>query len=112
MCGKVREMGPDPEQDRVVAPTQAMPVNGRYAPEPDGRCTGQVCQKPTNALQQMRRRIALLLDHLVGTDKQRRRYREPERLGGFEVEDKLEFCWLLYWQISRFGAFENLIDIN
>jgi hypothetical protein len=31
-----------------------------------------------------------LLDHLIGTDKQRGRERDAERLGGLEVDDQLE----------------------
>src|SRR4249920_2641767 len=34
--------------------------------------------------------LAHLLDHLIGTDKQRGRERDAERLGGLEVDDQLE----------------------
>jgi hypothetical protein len=37
----------------------------------------------------------LLLDHLIGEREQRRRNVEAERLGGLEVNNKLEFGGLL-----------------
>jgi len=47
------------------------------------------------------------LDHLIGGRQQRFRDGEPERFGGLEVDDKLNFCGLLHRQIGRFVAFEN-----
>jgi hypothetical protein len=35
-------------------------------------------------------------DHLVGAHEQRGRHFDPERLG-LEVDDELEFGWLLNW---------------
>jgi len=35
---------------------------------------------------------------------------EAERLRILEVDDQLEFCWLLDRQVTGLCAFENLID--
>jgi hypothetical protein len=44
--------------------------------------------------------IAILLDHLIGAHEQRRRHSYAERLGGLEVEHKLELDRLLHWKIA------------
>ena len=47
-----------------------------------------------------------LLDHLVGAAEQRKRARNPKRLGRFEVKYQLDVDGLLDRQISRFVTFE------
>jgi hypothetical protein len=54
---------------------------------------------------------ALLLDHLVGAQQQRRRDREAERLGGFEIDDELELGRLLDGEIRRSRTLEDLVDV-
>jgi hypothetical protein len=61
----------------------------------------------THALQQ-----ATLFDHLVGASEQRRWYGQAKRFGSLHVDHQLEFGRLLYWQIGRLGAFEDLIDVT
>ena len=48
-----------------------------------------------------------LLDHVLGAGKQRWRHFKAERLGGFEIDEQLDFCGLLDRQISRLFAAEQ-----
>ena len=41
-----------------------------------------------------------LLDHLVGAAEQRKRARNPKRLGSFEVKYQLDFDGLLYYSAA------------
>jgi hypothetical protein len=47
-----------------------------------------------------------LLDHLVGSGKQRLWNAETERFGGLEIDDQLDLDGLLDRQISRLVTFE------
>src|SRR5262245_47539988 len=49
----------------------------------------------------------VLLDHLVGAAKQRRRHGEAERLGGLEIDGQLYLSDLLDRQVGRLLALEN-----
>src|SRR6516162_1964055 len=51
-------------------------------------------------------------DHLVGGYEERIGHREVECLGGFEVDDKSVLRWLLKWQIARFLAAQNTVDVG
>ncbi len=44
--------------------------------------------------------ITSLLNQLVRASKDARRQLKAERLGGLEVDDHLEFRWLLHWKIA------------
>src|SRR5258708_4497507 len=46
----------------------------------------------------------LLLDHLVGTQQERFRDREAERLRGLEIDHQLESCGRLHRKIGWLGA--------
>jgi hypothetical protein len=37
--------------------------------------------------------------------------RDPERLGGLEVDDQLEFHGLFHWEIARLVALQDLIHV-
>src|SRR5262249_48178375 len=55
---------------------------------------------------------ACLLDHLIGQDEERRGERDPEGLGGLEVEDQLELRGLLHGQVCWLGALQNSVHID
>ena len=55
--------------------------------------------------------VGLLLNDLVRPPQERRRDREPERLGGLEVNHQLELCRLLDGQVTGFCALEYLVDV-
>jgi hypothetical protein len=50
-----------------------------------------------------------LFDDLVRSQEQRLGNREAERLGGLEVDDKLELGGLLHRKIRGLGAFEDFV---
>src|ERR1700736_5900637 len=49
-----------------------------------------------------------LLDHLVGAGEDQLWHSEAKRLGGLEIDDQLECCWLLYRELGGVGALEDL----
>jgi hypothetical protein len=51
------------------------------------------------------------LDDVIGSEQQRPRDRQAQRLGSLEVDDQLELGRLLYRKIAGSGAFEDLVDI-
>ena len=56
--------------------------------------------------------ILVLLDHLIGTRKERLRDREAERPGGLEIDDEIVLARLLHWQVARLLASEDAIDVS
>jgi hypothetical protein len=57
-------------------------------------------------------RTFVSFDHLVGADQQCVRHRQAKRFGGSEINQKLEFGRLLYWQFVWNSALENAINIG
>src|SRR5258705_9540514 len=52
----------------------------------------------------------LLLDGLICPQQDRLRDRQAEGLGGLQVDDQLELCWLLDGQIGGLRTPEDLVD--
>src|SRR2546426_11643472 len=52
-----------------------------------------------------------LLDPPLRLQQQRLRNRQPERLGSLEVDHQLELRGLLDGEVSRFGPFQDLVDM-
>ena len=52
-----------------------------------------------------------LFDHLIRPRQHVRRNRQTDLLGGFQIDDELELFRLLHRQVSRLGAFQNLVHI-
>src|SRR5215831_1993178 len=55
---------------------------------------------------------APLLDHLIGSCKQRWRNRQPEGLRSLEVDDQFKLGWLLDGEISGLGSLQDLVHVN
>jgi hypothetical protein len=58
------------------------------------------------------KRGARLLDHLIGSAKQRERKGEAKRPCSIQVDHKFNFCGLLDWQVRRLFSLENSADVN
>src|SRR5436190_12655147 len=62
--------------------------------------------------EQMQRREASLLDHLVSEREQCRRYLKPKRLHSFQIDHELEFSGSDDRQVGRALALKNPSDID
>ena len=49
-------------------------------------------------------------DHLVGTQQECLGYRQPERLGGLQIDDEIELHGLLHRHVGGLCATQDLVD--
>jgi hypothetical protein len=52
-----------------------------------------------------------LFDHFVGEQQEGFRYRQPERLGGLEIDAQREIGRLLDRQLTHLGASEDAVNV-
>src|SRR5204863_3065881 len=94
--------------------------NGRDAPETAARASPCERVKPSRTGSSTpapvcfsnRSLVRGSLDYLVGAREDRRRDRQAERIGGFEIDDELVSGSLLDSQVGRFRALEDLVDVD
>ena len=51
-------------------------------------------------------------NHLIRPRQYVGRNRQADLLGGFQIDHQLEFCWLLYGEVTRLGTLQNFVHIN
>src|SRR5215831_6670799 len=59
-----------------------------------------------------KRTLPVLFYYLVGTGNQRKRNSEPDRLGGLEIDDQLEFGGLKNRKLIRLYTFKNTSGVK
>ena len=52
-----------------------------------------------------------LFEHLIGQQEQRWRHRDPQRLGGLQIDHELELHGLLDREVGGLGTFQDLVYI-
>src|SRR5262249_27101304 len=52
------------------------------------------------------------IEYLLGPGEPGGRDGEAERLSGEQIDDEIEFCRLLDWDVGRLGPTQNLVDIT
>src|SRR6266699_3481573 len=97
-------LNPTPHAIAVYASRPLSPVAAQHS-LPSGRYS--LLGPDFHRLDRTSLRLAHSFDHLVGAAEQWQRHSDAERRGGLEVQEHLNFCGLLYWQLARLFAFEN-----
>src|SRR5215471_13112743 len=101
-------LNPTPHAIAVYASRPLSPVAAQHS-LPSGRYS--LLGPDFHRLDRTSLRLAHSFDHLVRRREQCWRHVDPKRLGGLQIEEQLKFRWLLYRQVARLGALENLVDI-
>src|SRR5262245_37679298 len=55
--------------------------------------------------------LAPSFDHPIRSHQHIRRDRQADLLRGFQIDDKLEFLWLLHREVGRLSSFQDLVDV-
>src|SRR5947209_3972300 len=82
------------------------PLRAESGQEADRYGMSALCQSRTNAAN------SILFDHLVGERQQLIRHIQAERLRGLKVDDQLDLCALLHWQVRGLRALEDAAGID
>ena len=87
-----------PQEQASQTTPSFSPLSTPLSSSPPRRCS---CTKASSAASSSG---IVLLDRVIGALQERRRDREPERLGGLHVDDQLELGGLLDGQVAWLGA--------
>jgi hypothetical protein len=95
----------------AIRPMPAHESSQVRSAQSEHRRTGEGPGEPERCSQKLAALIAhALFDDLVRPQHQRRRDRQPERIGGVHVDDQLEFRGLLDREVDGTGTLEDLVD--
>src|SRR5262245_42327598 len=95
-----------------AAPGTSTPMRRILSPCCARTASGHAAAPPRAAMNSRRLMAACSFDHLVGAGQQRGRDFKAERLGGPEVDHKLDLGALLDWQTGRPFSLENATAID
>jgi hypothetical protein len=84
----------------------------RFTLESGNAAAAVQCPLSANRVILNRGKTASLFDQLVGALLEEQRHVEAERLGGLEVDRKLELGWGLNGKLARLLALEDAIGIG
>ena len=57
-------------------------------------------------------RLAISLDHLVGSGEQQGWHSDAQRCGGLEVDHQIKLLWPLYRQVAWLGSLQDFPDVT
>jgi hypothetical protein len=97
-CARLRNVRPRAAKDRFGSSTDLAAPKFDFRSSPESGLKSDIGPCPFGATTGSRRAS---FDHLVGAGDQRRWHFDADLSGSFQVDDKLEFCWLLYREVFR-----------